>query len=62
MQLKLLRKKGITKETVDVYNQLTGDDVARNATDPEKRDEELKKIAKDVINEVLTEKFACDDV
>ena len=60
VQLKLLRKKGITKETVDVYNQLTGDDVARPATDPEQRDEEVKKMVKDELGEVLTEKFACE--
>ena len=53
VQLKFLRKKGITKEAVDKYNQLTGGDVARPATDPEQRDEEKKKMVKDAINEVF---------
>jgi hypothetical protein len=41
------------KAIINTHLELNGgDDVARTATDPEKRDEELKKIAKDVINEV----------
>ena len=41
-----------SKDVIELYHKHSGDDVARTATDPEKRDEELKKIAKDVINEV----------
>jgi hypothetical protein len=41
------------KAIINTHLELNGgDDVARTATDPEQRDEELKKIAKDVINEV----------
>mgnify|MGYP005988498279 CR=1 FL=1 len=41
------------KAIINAHRELNGgDDVARPTTDPEKRDEELKKIAKDVINEV----------
>ena len=41
------------KAVINAHRELNGgDDVARPATDPEKRDEELKKIAKDAINEV----------
>ena len=41
------------KAIINAHRELNGgDDVARPATDPEKRDEELKKIAKDAINEV----------
>ena len=46
-------EKDEAKAIINTHLELNGgDDVARTATDPEQRDEELKKIAKDVINEV----------
>ena len=46
-------EKDEAKAIINTHLELNGgDDVARNVTGPEKRDEELKKIAKDVINEV----------
>tara|TARA_Y100001958_G_scaffold34716_1_gene22662 strand:- start:854 stop:2257 length:1404 start_codon:yes stop_codon:yes gene_type:complete len=53
-QLECLERKALdeSKDVIELYRKRSGDDVARTATDPEKRDEELKKIAKDVIKEV----------
>ena len=46
-------EKDEAKAIINTHLELNGgDDVARTATDPEQRDEELKKIAKDVIKEV----------
>ena len=47
-------EKDEAKAIINTHLELNGgDDVARTATDPEQRDEELKKIAKDAINEVF---------
>ena len=46
-------EKDEAKAIINTHLELNGGDVvARTATDPEQRDEEVKKIAKDVINEV----------
>ena len=49
---KALESRG-AKDVIELYHKHSGDDVARTATDPEQRDEELKKMVKDAINEVF---------
>ena len=51
-QLECAERKALdgAKDVIELYHKHSGDDVARTATDPQQRDEELKKMMKDAID------------